>query len=120
MMAAICSTSTDLGESRFSFRRRRIYDPFVHRKPLTMHRPQSCSGGCVSRKISTGVPATPKSNAGGKPNENGSACPEIARRRVSPEGKVWGRPVGITMAKDGSLLLSEDGNGTIWRVSYGR
>src|SRR5262249_6021420 len=37
---------------------------------------------------------------------------------VTPEGKVWGRPVGITVAKDGSLLISEDGNGTIWRVSY--
>jgi glucose/arabinose dehydrogenase len=39
---------------------------------------------------------------------------------VTPEGKVWGRPVGITVAKDGCLLISEDGNGTIWRVSYGR
>ena len=39
---------------------------------------------------------------------------------VTPEGKVWGRPVGITVAKDGSLLISEDGNGSIWRVSYGR
>ena len=27
---------------------------------------------------------------------------------------VWGRPVG----KDGALLISEDGSGTIWRVSY--
>jgi glucose/arabinose dehydrogenase len=39
---------------------------------------------------------------------------------VTPKGNVWGRPVGITVAKDGSLLFSEDGNGTIWRVSYGR
>ncbi len=38
---------------------------------------------------------------------------------VTPDGKVWGRPVGITLAKDGSLLISEDGNGTIWRVSHG-
>jgi hypothetical protein len=37
---------------------------------------------------------------------------------VTPEGKVWGRPVGITVAKDGSLLVSEDGDKTIWRVSY--
>ena len=37
---------------------------------------------------------------------------------VTPDGKVWGRPVGITVAKDGSLLISEDGNKTIWRVSY--
>src|SRR5947208_16405058 len=39
---------------------------------------------------------------------------------ATPDGKVWGRPVGITVAKDGSLLFSEDANGTIWRVSYQR
>jgi glucose/arabinose dehydrogenase len=37
---------------------------------------------------------------------------------VTPDGNVWGRPVGITVAKDGSLLFSEDGNKTIWRVSW--
>ena len=37
---------------------------------------------------------------------------------VTKDGNVWGRPVGLTVAKDGSLLFSEDGNGTIWRVSY--
>lgn len=36
---------------------------------------------------------------------------------VTPEGNVWGRPVGVTIAKDGSLLFSEDAHGTIWRVS---
>jgi glucose/arabinose dehydrogenase len=39
---------------------------------------------------------------------------------VLPDGKVWGRPVGVTVAKDGSLLFSEDGNDTIWRVSYAK
>jgi len=39
---------------------------------------------------------------------------------VTPKGDVWGRPVGITVAKDGSLLFSEDGNGAIWRISYGK
>jgi glucose/arabinose dehydrogenase len=37
---------------------------------------------------------------------------------VRPEGKVWGRPVGLTVAKDGARLVSEDGNNTIWRVTY--
>ena len=37
---------------------------------------------------------------------------------VTPEGKVWGRPVGVTVAKDGALLVSDDGSKTIWRVSY--
>jgi glucose/arabinose dehydrogenase len=32
---------------------------------------------------------------------------------------VWGRPVGIDVGADGSLLMSEDGRGTIWRISYG-
>ncbi|CAN5585431.1 sorbosone dehydrogenase family protein [soil metagenome] len=39
---------------------------------------------------------------------------------VTPEGNVWGRPVGLAVAKDGSLLFSEDGHGTIWRVSITR
>jgi glucose/arabinose dehydrogenase len=39
---------------------------------------------------------------------------------VTPKGNVWGRPVGITVAKDGALLFSEDGNNTIWRVSYAK
>lgn len=37
---------------------------------------------------------------------------------VTPDGKVWGRPVGITVAPDGSLLVSDDGSNSIWRVSY--
>jgi len=37
---------------------------------------------------------------------------------VIDDARVWGRPVGVAIAKDGSLLFTEDGNGTIWRVSY--
>lgn len=37
---------------------------------------------------------------------------------VIGEEQVWGRPVGVAVARDGSLLVSEDGNGTIWRVTY--
>jgi glucose/arabinose dehydrogenase len=37
---------------------------------------------------------------------------------VLPNGQVWGRPVGITVASDGSLLVSDDGSNSIWRVSY--
>jgi glucose/arabinose dehydrogenase len=36
-----------------------------------------------------------------------------------PAGKnVYGRMVGIAIAKDGSLLISDDGGNVIWRVSY--
>jgi glucose/arabinose dehydrogenase len=31
---------------------------------------------------------------------------------------VWGRPVGVTVAHDGALLVTEDGNGTLWRIAY--
>jgi len=37
---------------------------------------------------------------------------------VRSDRAVWGRPVGVTVAADGALLVSEDGNGTIWRVVY--
>jgi glucose/arabinose dehydrogenase len=39
---------------------------------------------------------------------------------VTQEGNVWGRPVGVAVAKDGSLLVTDDGSGTIWRVSATR
>lgn len=32
--------------------------------------------------------------------------------------EVWGRPVGVLERKDGSLLVSEDGNNEIWQVRY--
>ena len=38
---------------------------------------------------------------------------------VLDDERVFGRPVGVTVAPDGALFISEDGNGTIWRVSYG-
>jgi glucose/arabinose dehydrogenase len=37
---------------------------------------------------------------------------------VINDSDVWGRPVGVAVARDGSLLVSEDGNGTIWRVTH--
>jgi glucose/arabinose dehydrogenase len=37
---------------------------------------------------------------------------------VTPDGDVWGRPVGVAVAKDGSLLVTDDGSNSIWRVSY--
>ena len=37
---------------------------------------------------------------------------------VVDNGHVWGRPVGITVAPDGSLLVTDDGSKSIWRISY--
>jgi glucose/arabinose dehydrogenase len=39
---------------------------------------------------------------------------------VISDKQVWGRPVGIAVAQDGSLFVTEDGSGTIWRVSHRR
>jgi glucose/arabinose dehydrogenase len=32
----------------------------------------------------------------------------------------WGRPVGVTVASDGSLLVSDDGSNRIWKISAAR
>jgi glucose/arabinose dehydrogenase/cytochrome c553 len=37
---------------------------------------------------------------------------------VLENGNAWGRPVGVATAQDGSLLVSDDGSNSIWRVSY--
>jgi hypothetical protein len=31
---------------------------------------------------------------------------------------VWARPVGVAVARDGALFVSEDANGTLWRVAF--
>jgi glucose/arabinose dehydrogenase/beta-lactamase superfamily II metal-dependent hydrolase len=36
---------------------------------------------------------------------------------VTDEGYPWGRPVGVAVAKDGALLVSDDGSNTVWRVN---
>jgi glucose/arabinose dehydrogenase len=37
---------------------------------------------------------------------------------VTADGQVWGRPVGVTVAKDGSLFVTDDGSGSIWHIRY--
>lgn len=37
---------------------------------------------------------------------------------VLSDTEVWGRPVGVAVAADGSLIVTDDGSGSIWRVSY--
>jgi glucose/arabinose dehydrogenase len=36
---------------------------------------------------------------------------------VVDDEHVWGRPVGVAVAHDGSLIVSEDGSGTLWRIT---
>jgi glucose/arabinose dehydrogenase len=37
----------------------------------------------------------------------------------SSPARVWGRPAGLLVAKDGSLLIADDVGGVIWRLAYG-
>ncbi len=39
---------------------------------------------------------------------------------VLDNGEVWGARSGVTVAADGSLLVSDDGSNSIWRVSWAR
>ncbi|HVT99474.1 MAG TPA: sorbosone dehydrogenase family protein [Acidobacteriaceae bacterium] len=55
------------------------------------------------------------------PMKNGHATGEyedFLTGFVRPDGKVWGRPVGVTVANDGSLFVTDDGSGSIWHVIY--
>ena len=36
---------------------------------------------------------------------------------VDDDDHVWGRPVGVAELNDGSLLVGEDENGTLWRIT---
>jgi hypothetical protein len=38
---------------------------------------------------------------------------------VADDDAVWARPVGVAVAHDGALFVSEDGNGTVWRIAFG-
>ncbi|WP_435015336.1 PQQ-dependent sugar dehydrogenase [Tundrisphaera sp. TA3] len=37
---------------------------------------------------------------------------------VTPEGDVWGRPVGVSVARDGALMVTDDGSNTVWRITH--
>jgi glucose/arabinose dehydrogenase len=55
------------------------------------------------------------------PLENGHASgvfEDFVTGFVTADGQVWGRPVGVAVAKDGSLFVTDDGSKSIWRVSY--
>lgn len=55
------------------------------------------------------------------PMKNGHATGEyedFLTGFVRADGKVWGRPVGVAVAKDGSLFVSDDGTNSVWHVIY--
>jgi glucose/arabinose dehydrogenase len=55
------------------------------------------------------------------PLKNGKATGEyedFMTGFVTPQGNAWGRPVGVTVAPDGSLLVTDDAGGCIWRIVH--
>lgn len=53
--------------------------------------------------------------SGGKPT---GAAEDFLTGFVLNDRSVWGRPVSVAVAADGSLLVSDDGSGSIWRVAW--
>ncbi len=102
----------------------------IHRKPLTMYQPQRCSGGCLL--------ANPFGVSGARFYRR--ACHAVVRRRwiacdlllAMPKASKGGPAAASCHARRQSLgssgrnhdgerrqsSFSEDGNGTIWRISY--
>jgi len=54
---------------------------------------------------------------GGKPS--GPEQDFLTGWMISPDSRdVWGRPVGLLILPDGSMLVSDDGGKKLWRIGY--
>ncbi len=71
--------------------------------------------GSWNRSPRTGYKVVRVPVSGGKAT---GAYEDFVTGFVVDDDSVWGRPVGVAVAADGSLLVGEDGNGTIWRVTH--
>jgi glucose/arabinose dehydrogenase len=75
----------------------------------------ACEHGSWNKKIRAGYEVVRV------PLKNGHATGEyedFVTGFVLPSGDVWGRPVGVAVAQDGSLIFTDDGSSTVWRVAY--
>jgi glucose/arabinose dehydrogenase len=71
--------------------------------------------GSWNRRARTGYEVIRIAMHGGKRAEN--RYEDFLTGFVTSDGSVWGRPVGVAEAADGSLLVSDDWGGVVWRVS---
>jgi glucose/arabinose dehydrogenase len=73
--------------------------------------------GSWNRSRRTGYKIVRVHFQGGKPA--GGYDDFITGWMLSPDSlDVWGRPAGLLVLKDGSLLIADDAAGKIWRVTY--
>ena len=104
----------------FSFRRirRRSPSPFMTRTSFPPTTRATPSSRCTARGTApkrTGYKVVRLAMKDGKPT---GEYEDFLVGFVGDDKNVWGRPVGVAVAHDGSLLVSDDGSGSIWRVSY--
>ena len=69
--------------------------------------------GSWNRKPRSGYKVVFVPFAGGKP---AGPPQDVLTGFVSPEGKAWGRPVGVALDRSGALLVADDVGGVVWRV----
>ena len=54
-----------------------------------------------------------------KPDGTADKTENFATGWLNENGEYLGRPVDVQVLNDGSLLVSDDFAGAIWRISYG-
>jgi glucose/arabinose dehydrogenase len=75
--------------------------------------------GSWNRTIKQGYNVTRVSfDANGKPKMEPFLTGFLVDEKADPP--MWGRPADVLVMRDGSLLVSDDHNGIIYRVSYGK
>ena len=70
--------------------------------------------GSWNRSVPTGAKVVRVRVRNGKP----VASEDFITGWQLPDGTRWGRPVSLLVLPDGSLLVSDDAGGRIWRVTY--
>jgi glucose/arabinose dehydrogenase len=73
----------------------------------------ACQQGSWNRQKRTGLQGDPRAHVCRPPNMR-----TFMTRFFVNASSVWARPVGVAVAHDGALLVTENGNGMMWRVSY--
>jgi glucose/arabinose dehydrogenase len=70
--------------------------------------------GSWNRKPASGYKLIYVPFADGKPS---GPPQDVLTGFLSPDGKAWGRPVGVAVDKAGAILLADDVGNAIWRVT---
>jgi glucose/arabinose dehydrogenase len=108
-----------------------LVQPHMASLEMTFYPVVNCAGICPWANYSGGAFAAEhgswnrKNRAGYNvifiPMKNGHATGEyddFLDGFVTKDGQVWGRPVGVAVAPDGSLFVTDDGSRSVWHVVY--